>query len=117
MFHNGRIKDNFNFKTICSLKEKEKTTRISYENGYYIYVYQDNTLEMEERRETSIKQALQKVGGHSRVCHPWEIYKLLFLMHNVKPVWIEVDNIMDENFDKVFINYVSSNLNIVILVY
>ena len=100
MFHNGSMKDNLNFNNICSLKEKEKTTRISYQNSHGIYIYRDTTIAMEEVWWTSIKQALLHVGGFSRVCHPWEIYKLLFLLHNVKPDWVEI-NIT--NFDKVSI--------------
>ena len=114
MFYNGSIQNNFNFKSICSLKQKEQPTRISYENNWDITISPDTTLEMEESRR-SIGRALQRVGVHSKVCWYWEIYKLLFLLHNVKPDWIEVDISNDnENFNKVFIIYVSSNLNIVI---
>ena len=111
MFHNGSMKDNLNFKALCPWKQKEQTTRISYENDYNgIYVYPDTgVLEMEEASWGSIKEALQNVGGVSRICHNWEIYKLLFLLHNVKPVWMEV-NITNDNidYDKVFTIYVSS---------
>ena len=97
MFYNGSIKDNLNFKTICRLKEKEKSARISYENGVDgIYVYPETgKLEMEEwdtelwHLGTSIKRALQHVGKNSQICHNWEIYKLLFILHNVSPIWIE----------------------------
>ena len=94
MFHNGSIK-NKNFKTICPLKQKEQPTMISYENGWEIYVYpRSGELEMEEYWRTSIRQALQRVGSRSLICNHWEIYKLLFLLHNVKPVWMEVDTLL-----------------------
>ena len=109
MFHNGSMKDNLNFKSICPLKQKEQTARISYENNYDIYVYQSiNQLEMEGNRWGSIREALLGVGVYSQICHHWEIYKLLFLLHNVNPDWIEVDKIA-ENINKVFIIYFSSN--------
>ena len=109
MFYNGSIKDNLNFKTICPLKEKEKTPRISYENGNWgIYFYPDTgELQMEEYGWNSLKEALLGVGGYSQICFYWEIYKLLFLMHNVNPVWVEVTSIDIENYDKVFIIYES----------
>ena len=56
---------------------------------------------MEERDWWSLKQALLDVGGSSQICWHWEIDKLLFLLHNINPVWMEVNTIMDENFDKV----------------
>ena len=117
MFHNGSMKDNLNFKAICPLKQKEQSTRISYENDWGIYVYRSGEPMMEEHRFYSIKRALQNVGVFSQSCHNWEIYKLLFLLHNVKPVWMEV-NITNDNvyYHKVFTIYVSSNLNTAILV-
>ena len=77
------------------LEEKEKSARISHENGFeLLYVYPETgELEMEEWRETTIKQVLQRVGGYSQICNNWEIYKLLFILHNVSPVWIEHENI------------------------
>ena len=72
---------------------------------------------MEDYYWSSIREALLGVGGVSRICSYWEIYKLLFLLHNVKPVWMEV-NITNDNvyYHKVFTIYVSSNLNTAILV-
>ena len=104
MFHDGSIKDNLNFKTICRLEEKEKSARISHENGFeLLYVYPETgELEMEEWRETTIKQALQRVGGYSQICNNWEIYKLLFILHNVSPVWIEVNIRTDLDYLNVF---------------
>ena len=97
---------------LCPLKEKEKTTRITYEDDYDINIYPETgELEMEESRWYSISRALQRVGGVSHICYHWEIYKLLFLLHNVNPVWMEVNitnGVVD--FEKVFIIYVSSNL-------
>ena len=89
--------------------EKEKTTRVSYENGWNIYIYPDTgELEMEEYSGTSIKEALKKVGEDSKICSNWEIYKLFFLLHNIKPVWMEVDILNDiENYYKVFGIYYS----------
>ena len=59
---------------------------------------------MEEWSGTSISNALQRVGGYSQICFNWEIYKLLFLIHNVNPNWIEVNITNDnENAIKVFI--------------
>ena len=50
----------------------------------------------------SIREALQRVGVYSQICYNWEIYKLLFLMHNVNPVLMEVNITNDnENFNKV----------------
>ena len=105
MFHNGSMKDNLNFQTICSLKQQEQSALITYEDGWNgIRMGNDGKLMMEEYRGTSIKQALQDVGVHSRVCSYWEIYKLLFLLHNVKPDLVEVNITNDnENFDKVSI--------------
>ena len=118
MFHNGSMKDNLNFKSLCPLKQKEQTTKISYDNNYGIHVYPDTgELEMEEWRGKSISRALQKVGVFSQVCFYWEIYKLLFLLHNVKPFWVEVDIWNDNvNYDKVFFIYVSSSMKVVVLV-
>ena len=119
MFHNGSMKDNLNFKTLCPLKQKEQTTKISYDNDYRIHVYPDTAgeLRMEEYSRTSIGSALKRVGEHSQVCSNWEIYKLLFLLHNIKPVWVEVEILNDnENYDKVFFIHVSSNKKVVILV-
>ena len=103
MFHNGSMKDNLNFKAICPLKQKEQSTRISYENEYNgIYIYRSGELRMEEYFRGSISAALQSVGKVSQMCSYWEIYKLLFLLHNVKPVWMEVnitnDNVTTNNF-------------------
>ena len=91
MFHTGNIKDNLNFKTICGLEEKEKSVKISYENDRNIYVYQQwGELQMEEW--WMIRDALQNMGVRSQICFNWEIYKLLFILHNVSPVWIEVSH-------------------------
>ena len=98
------MKDNLNFKTICPLKQKEQTARITYENNYELSIYPGiGVLAMEEQKFLSISSALQNVGMHSMICFEWEIYKLLFILHNVKPVWIEVNTIIDENYFKVFI--------------
>ena len=95
------MKDNLNFKTICPLKQREQSTRISYENEYSIYIYPESgELSMEEHQTWSIKRALLSVGWYSQICMPWEIYKLLFILHNVHPIWIEVD-INDEYWDQV----------------
>ena len=105
MFHNGSMKDSSNYKTLCPLKQREQTTRITYQNGLGIEFYRDTgELYMEEWRGYSIRAALLGVGVVSRICHHWEIYKLLLLLHNVNPVWLEV-NITNDNidFDKVFI--------------
>ena len=96
MFHDGSIKDNLNFKTICRLEEKEKSVKISYENDRNIYVYQQwGELQMEEW--WMIRDALQNMGVRSQICFNWEIYKLLFILHNVSPVWIEVSHELDWN--------------------
>ena len=86
------------------MKQKEQRTRVTYENGYSgIYVYPETgELGMEEWRGESIRAALQRVGEFSQICYDWEIYKLLFLLHNVKPVWVEV-NITNDDYNKVFI--------------
>ena len=83
-----------------------------------MYIYPETgELMMEEYSWTSVSNALQKVGGHSQVCYDWEIFKLLFLLHNIKPVLMEVDIWNDnENYDKVFFIHVSSNKKVVILV-
>ena len=101
MFHNGSMKDNLNFRTICRLVEKEKSARISYENDYNIYVYPE-TGEIGMEEHEGIRGALQDVGMYSQICWNWEIYKLLFILHNVSPVWIEVEDFTTENFHKVF---------------
>ena len=103
------MKDNLNYKTLCPLKQKEQTTGITYQNMHQIYVINripgplgandsimlrqpgdsgHGELIMEDWRHSSIKAALRKVGRDSRICHFWEIYKLLFINHNVNPVWI-----------------------------
>ena len=118
MFHNGSMKDNSNFKTICPLKQKEQSIRITYQNKFQ-RIYMDPSsgeLEMEEYRLKTIGSSVQKVGEYTRICNEWEIYKLLFLLHNVNPVWVEVHTIIDKNLGKVFIIHLSSNLTIVILV-
>ena len=55
---------------------------------------------MEEHKFTSMSQALQLVGvgGNSQICHTWEIYKLLFILHNVYPIWEEVITNIEEVF-------------------
>ena len=40
MFHDGRVKDNLNFKQICPLKQKEHTVRITYESAKDLDIYQ-----------------------------------------------------------------------------
>ena len=116
MFHNGSMKDNLNYKTLCPLKQKEHTTRITFQNMLQIYVINripgplganydfvmlrqpgdsgQGELLMEEWRGSSIKKALQKVGRASRICFYWEIYKLLFINHNVNAFWIA--GVLDE---------------------
>ena len=102
MFPDGSVKDNLNFKTICRLKQKEQNTRITFQNGYDIAVYSGELL-MEQWFEYSIKYALLRVGGYSRVCHLWEIYKLLFINLNINPDWIESKLYpITENHFKVF---------------
>ena len=106
MFYNGSIKDNLNFKTICPLKQREQTARITYEHNFQgIYIYRSSgELLMEEYKADSIKRALQKVGGNTMICHYWEIYKLLFLLHNINPDWLEITITTDlENLSKVLL--------------
>ena len=106
MFHNGSMKDNFNIKTICPLKQKQNYARITYENGYLLYIYPSTgKLSMEELGWKSIHRALQRVGRNSMICSDWEIYKLLFILHNVNPDWIELDWISPENLHEVFLLY------------
>ena len=110
MFNNGSIKDNLNFKTICPLKQREKTTKITYQNNLQnLYIYPSSgLLEMEEFRYSSISRALQKVGGYTSICASWEIYKLLFIIYNINPDWIEIAITTDlENLGKVFFLYQS----------
>ena len=115
MFHNGSIKDNLNYKTLCPLKQKEQLARISYQNNWNIYILPE-TGELEMEEWFSIREALQGVGWNSRVCWHWEIYKLVFLLHNIKPVWMEVNITNDpENFGKVFIKVFRSNLKIILV--
>ena len=69
MFHNGSIKDNLNFKTLCPLKQKEQSTRISYEYGVdNLFITYTGELIMEEFWWLSLNEALLKVGGESQVC-------------------------------------------------
>ena len=115
MFHNGSMRDNLNFKTICPFKQKEQTTRITYENGYYISIYNaTGEMSMEEARVNSIRSSLQSVGKHSTVCWSWEIYKLLFLLHNIKPEWIEVD--MNVNYHQVSTHKISKYIFKIVIV-
>ena len=91
MFSDGSIKDNINFKTVCPLKQTEQSTRIVYDRYEGIFVYpHTGKLMMEEFFSTRIGSSLQSVGVDSLIGHDWEIYKLLFIMHNVNPVWIKV---------------------------
>ena len=100
MLHNGSLKDNISFKTICPLKQKEQSTIITYENNNGITIYHSSgELLMEEYWYYSINAALLGVDKYSRICHNWEIYKLLFILHNVNPVWKEVN--MTTDWDKV----------------
>ena len=104
MFQNGSMKENHNFKTICPIKQKEQSMRINYQQGMgAIYIYPETRkLEMDEWIDTSIKRSVLRIGWITKICHHWEIYKLLFIMYNVNPVWIETDIISDyENYDKV----------------
>ena len=98
MFYNKSMKNNLNFKTICPLKQKEQTTRITrskkFRHGIELYLG-SRELQMEEYRWRSIKIALLHVGEYSQICHHWEIYKLLFLMHNIHPVWINGGSLKD----------------------
>ena len=102
MFHNGSMKDNLNFKTICPFKQKEQSTIITYDNSWGgVYIYRTGELMMEDY--SSINEALLSVDRHSYICSYWEIYKLLFILHNVNPKWLEVNITTDnENYDKVF---------------
>ena len=93
MFHNGSIKDNLNYRTICPLKQKQQNTRITYQanRGLNIHPWM-GTLGMEEDRLTSIQRSLERVDKNTQICHHWEIYKLLFILHNVNPFWIYIAN-------------------------
>ena len=104
MFSNGSIKDNPNFKTICPLKQKTQNARITYQNQLQEFYVDPKTgkLVMEEWYGTSIKKALLGVGVNSLICLQWEIYKLLFIIYNIKPIFVEVNITGDlENVDKV----------------
>ena len=66
---------------------------------------------MEEEWKYSLRWVLEKrAGSKSMICHHWEIFKLLFIMHNVKPIWIET-NVLREialdtgNYYKVYLLY------------
>ena len=103
MFHNGSMKDNINFKTLCPLKQKEQSAKITYQNGFYIYIWPHTGKQlMEEHRLYSLEEGLLRLASGS-TCYHWEIYKLFFILHNVSPVWIKVENIMTGNLDKVFL--------------
>ena len=113
MFHIGRIKENLNFKRICPLKQKEQNTRITYKNNYqYFHIYPETRkLRMEEWGRSSFKKALENVGGYSRISWHWEIYKLLIILQNINPIWIEVNKFNDDYPFKVFnIHYVCQQL-------
>ena len=93
MFQNGSIKDNLNFKTVCGLKEPEKHARITYENGKGIYVdpwIQELFMEQEESFYSIRRALMEMVRGFSMSCHYWEIYKLMIILHNIKPVWVRI---------------------------
>ena len=53
---------------------------------------------MEEYGRVSIRRDVENVDRYSRICQYWEIYKLLFILHNIKPFWIEVDFTNEEVF-------------------
>ena len=99
MFHNGSMKNNWNFKNICRLKQKMQTMKISLPNSQMASqglvlsrnpFVPSNSMEMEEHWQYSLRWALEKrVGRESMICHQWEIFKLLFILHNVKPLWIK----------------------------
>ena len=99
MFYNGSMKENLNCKTICPLKQKVQTTRITYQNRWNIVVSSGSL--WTDERWFPIDKALQKAGDHSKVCHDWEIFKLLFLLHNVYPVWIYEDIKNDKDYNRV----------------
>ena len=106
MFHNGNInKDNVNFRTICPHKEREQRIRISYENDLYLLVSRRGNMAMEHYPTFTFKRALQNMGIATQFCHQWEIYKLFFILHNIKPVWINIPMFTDkENVSKVFLS-------------
>ena len=76
---------------------------------------------MEDFWEYSIRSSLLRVGD-SCICHSWEIYKYLFVLHNIKPIWINLwrgdyDYVM-RNLYKVFFNHsldINENSNILIV--
>ena len=94
MFHNGNMKDNLNFKKICPWLQKEQRTEIDfrYEITFYRGSNKITPPVMEEYPLYSIKAALQNVGERSKICHYWEIIKLLKIMHNTKVYWFMLFN-------------------------
>ena len=85
------------------MKQKEQSTRITFQNNYGMTLYPGTEkMMMEEWLYGSIKISLLNVGQSSQICHSWEIYKLFFILHNVHPIWIEVAMTTDlENIVKV----------------
>ena len=93
MFHNGTVHRNQNFKIICPLKQKEKGSNLVYNRRSSAKFYSGTTtMVMEEYGLSDMNRALMKVGGYTKICFDWEIFKMFFLLHNIKATWTWVPN-------------------------
>ena len=66
MFHDGRVKDNLNFKQICPLKQKEHTVRITYQYAKELDIYQYDD---DKDKMIMNEDSRYAIGCHSDACY------------------------------------------------
>ena len=82
MFHDGTLRDEMNFKDMCPMKQKQKSARIAFDQGYGIVV-DNQTNEMVETGWYDTSMALADSHLNSQIPRNWEILKLFFIVNNI----------------------------------
>ena len=92
IFNNGSIYNNFNFKYLCPIKQKERPAKLAFERGYDgLYVKKNAKGELTEEmyEHPPISSSLQFSGDLSTIPWAWEKLKLFITVFNIKPIWID----------------------------